>query len=87
MAKVVACGSNCTKGGRSGPSLMRLLRVGPHDLVVVYKNVIGESEFLGVVSMGAILLIGGDDVGRKTPTISPVAQHRGRLPSAEISIG
>ena len=52
MAKIVACGSNCTKGGRSGPRLTRLLRVGPHDLVVVDKHVIGESEFLGVVSMG-----------------------------------
>ena len=52
MAKIVACGSNYTKGGRSGPTLMRLLWMGPHDLVAVDKPVIGESKFIGVVSMG-----------------------------------
>ena len=31
---------------------MRLLRVGPHDLVALEKPIIGESKFLGEVSMG-----------------------------------
>ena len=52
MAQIVACGSSYTKGGRSGPTLTRLLRVGPHDIVVVDKHVICESKFLGVVSIG-----------------------------------
>ena len=30
MAKIFACGSKCPKGIRSGPSLLRVLLVGPH---------------------------------------------------------